>query len=231
MGTAPENSPAPSAYELSETSPAAESRFRRWVLEHDNSWWFVGWYVGLAVVLSLVISLFWLVAVVAVHGLIELLRQRWLTPQPAGPLGLRVAWELKLDLALILFALALAGYMEVVLGVAGIGGAARLGVQAGARAGVRATGWSRGLRGVLLSLDDAAQLGRAVAGKGGGENEEYSPRDVMTRPWRARWKWSDHLAVWGGAFFLLLLLAAPWLTHHDYSSLLAVLAGEMHPFP
>jgi len=212
-------------------TPGARS-LQAWILRHDESWWFIGAYVGLAVVLSLAISLFWLVAVVAVHGFMEVLRQRWTHPQPPGSMWLRVAWELKLDLALILFALALAAYMDVVLGVAGIGGAARLGAQAGARVGARATGWSRALRGALLSLDDVAQVGRAVVGRSdppdGMDNGEFA---VGLPPWRDRWGWGDHLAVWGGLAFVALLLAAPWLTPHDPASLLTVLGEELHPLP
>lgn len=214
--------------------PTPAERCREWVVRHDDSWWFVGCYVGLAVALSLIISLFWLVAVVAVHGVLEWLRQRWIVPKPPGSRWLRVVWELKLDLALILFALALAAYMELVLGVAGLGAAARLGVQTGARTGVRATGWSRALRGVLLSLDDAAQLGRAVAGRGASDPEAAadvgSSADSMP-PWENRWAAVDHVAVWGGVVCLVLLFGAPLVTHHDASSLMNLLAGELKPFP
>lgn len=81
--------------------------WRRWILEHDDSWVFTGLYVGLAVVLSIWISLFWLVAVVAGHVALEWVRQRHYDPEPAG-VPARIAWELKLDFGLVLFALALA---------------------------------------------------------------------------------------------------------------------------
>jgi len=213
--------------------PPPERGFRRWVLQHDDSWWFVACYLVLAVVLSLAISLFWLVAVVAGHGVLEWLRQRWLNPRPAEQVWGRVVWELKLDLALVLFALTLAAYMDMVWGVAGLGSAARLGVHAGARIGARTTAWSRALRGVLLSLDDAAQLGRVVAGQRVSAPSQDSGvvLTVPHRPWRPPWRWSDHLSVWGGLGLLVLLLAAPWLTHHDPAALLALLGEELHPFP
>lgn len=213
--------------------PTPQRGVRRWVVQHDDSWWFVGCYLGLAVVLSLAISLFWLVAVVAAHGVLEWHRQRWLSPGTLAQAWVRVIWELKLDLALVLFALALAVYLDTVLGVAGLGGAARLGAHAGARLGTRTTVWSRALRSLLLSLDDAAQLGRAVAGRRAPDPSRDS-EDVPAAPqapWRSPWRWSDHLPLWGGMALLLLLLVAPWCTHHNAASMLSLLGEELHPFP
>jgi hypothetical protein len=118
----------------------------------------------LAVILSLVISLFWLLVVVAVHAALEWY-VHWREHPSVVHTGARVAWEIKLDLALVLFALALAVYMDYIMGAAGLSAAAR----AGAR-GVQATGrmiaWQRGLRAVLLTLDDAAQVTRAAISSG-----------------------------------------------------------------
>jgi hypothetical protein len=120
---------------------------RAWILQHDESWLFTISYVGLAVVLSIWISLFWLVAVVGVHFILEWIRQSHFAERSRDVLR-RSLWELKLDGALILFAFALTAYLEVILGMAGLAGASRMGLQAGARF----AGWSRVLRGVLLSL-------------------------------------------------------------------------------
>jgi len=217
---------------------------RRWVIDHDESWLFILLYVGLAVVLSLWISLFWLVAVVAGHGVLEWIRQSHLDPQPAG-VAARVLWELRLDLALVLFALALAAYLEVLFGIAGIGGAAKL-----AGAGARAGAWARGLRGVLLSLDDAAQVVRALAHRrsraapdgivepagAAAELEETATESTTetafaTNPWDAKWPRSTHAIVGFGLACGVLLVLSPALTHHDYPSLFSVLAAELHPWP
>jgi hypothetical protein len=127
---------------------------RAWIVEHDQSRVFLVLYIGLAVVLSLWISLFWLVAVVGAHLVLELIRQSHLQIG-ARRIVLESAWELKLDVALVLFALALSLYMETVLGVVGLQGAARLG--SASRAAARFASWERVLRGVALSADDAAQ--------------------------------------------------------------------------
>jgi hypothetical protein len=148
---------------------------RNWIIEHDDRWLFVVSYIGLSVVLSIWISLFWLVAVVGIHFCLEYYRQLQFFNDKISILA-EVFWELKLDFALILFALALALYMDVILGVVGIGSAARLGLlsrmgaRLGLRTGVRAlprfAGWQRALRGFLLSMDDVAQVLRAVGRRG-----------------------------------------------------------------
>jgi hypothetical protein len=223
-----------------ETGPPTElGRLRRWIVEHDDRWLFVVLYVGLAVVLSIWISLFWLVAVVASHFALEWVRQRHFDPEPLGALA-RVMWELKLDLGLVLFALALAAYMEVVLGVVGLGAAARVGLQSGARFAA----WQRVLRGVLLTVDDAAQVVRVVARGGSprGEGAEAGPaagaitaglRASATRwgGWSSRWTFGDHFAIWFGVVCGLLVVLAPALSHHDLASLIALLFEELHPFP
>jgi hypothetical protein len=138
-----------------------------WILQHDDRWSFIALYVTLAVVLSLWISLFWLVALVAVHYGFECVRQA-----AAGARGTEVVslafWEVKLDIALVLFALALSLYMNVVLGVLGLQAAARAGAAANAslRAGGRVLAWERAIRGVLLSADDAAQVARVGLRRG-----------------------------------------------------------------
>jgi hypothetical protein len=229
------------------TKPGSARRaMAGWIVRHDDSWLFVASYIGLAVVLSIWISLFWLVAVVAAHAVLECLRQRHWRARGAALLG-RVAWELKLDFALILFALLLSAYMDVILGVAGLGGAARLGAASriGLRSGARAAGWSRVVKGILISLDDLAQVLRAVLlhryKPTNGRQEQtvvaavsdesalpaapeyrFAPRD---------WSVGDHVAIWLGAACLLLIVAAPWLTEQTGTTLLHTLAAELHPFP
>lgn len=127
---------------------------RRWIIDHDDSWLFIIAYIGLAVVLSIWISLFWLVAVVAVHLAFEVVRQK-ATHEQWTTIISQALWELKLDIALVLFALVVSLYMEVVLGVVGLQGVARAGAatQAGLRGGARFAAWQRIIRGVLLSVD------------------------------------------------------------------------------
>ncbi len=229
------------------TKPAdARRAMAGWIVRHDDSWLFVATYIGLAVVLSIWISLFWLVAVVAAHAVLEVLRQRHWGAQGAELLG-RVAWELKLDFALILFALLLSAYMDVILGVAGLGGAARLGAASriGLRGGARAAGWSRVLKGMLISLDDLAQLLRAaLLRRSRPVNAEPEAAPVIAASAAAvrptapeyhfglrEWSVGDHVAIWLGVACLLLIIAAPWLTDHTGTTLVHTLAAELHPFP
>jgi hypothetical protein len=194
---------------------------------HDQSWLFIGGYVSLAVVLSIWISLFWLLAVVGAHFVLEWIRQRHLHPHRPAVLA-RVCWELKLDFALILFALALSAYMDLMLGLAGLGGAARL----AGHVGSRAAGWTRAFRGVLLSLDDAAQLAKAAFLKrAGGSANGGGEAFLLWAGWNQKWSWREWLVMILAGGCVLSLVAVPLLTQHDYASLFRTLAHDLHPWP
>lgn len=229
-----------------------------WILQHDDRWSFIALYVSLAVVLSLWISLFWLVALVAVHFAFECVRQGAAGARGAEVLTL-AGWEVKLDVALVFFALALSLYMDVVLGVLGLQAAARAGAAANAslRAGGRVLAWERAIRGVLLSADDAAQVGRVFARRrGNGDDAEggvatllaetetvaptvapsYGPADappvlLPATGWRGDWGVGDRIAVGLTVVCLALIVAAPSLTGGTFADALAAMAGELHPFP
>jgi hypothetical protein len=209
---------------------------RRWIINHDDSWLFIISYIGLAVVLSIWISLFWLVAVVAVHFAFEIVRQKATYHQWTTIIS-QALWELKLDIALVLFALVVSLYMEVVLGVVGLQGAARAGAaaQASLRGGARFAAWQRIIRGVLLSVDDAAQVARVAAGKGNGAADEAEETAVTpTSPggsWIGLWGRGDRIAIGLGIVCLLLLVLSPYLTDHTFHSAFVTLAAELHPYP
>ena len=213
-------------------------------MEHDDSWLFTILYVGLALVLSIWISLFWLVAVVGVHFLLECVRQRSIA-RPGGNVPLLAVWEIKLDLALILFAFSLTAYMELILGVAGLGGAARVGAKGAARVG----GWGRAIKATLLSLDDAAQIARLAftrksaptasdtsrvapsARETSGDSVCQEPIEAVDPCDVATWSRGDRWVIGFGAVCLASLLIAPWLTEHTPSGLLLALISELHPYP
>jgi hypothetical protein len=234
------------------TSPSPDNAIpagplRRWIISHDNKWLFIVPYIALAVTLSIVISLFWLVAVVAAHFALEWMRQAWalrLSGEPAGwrrVLG-RTLWELKLDIALVLFALVMALYMDMVLGMAGLGAAARATTMAGVRAGARFTVWQQALRGILLSVDDLLQVARVLLQrrqKGGAPAADTPPspsgddlREAVQEavapiaPTRV-----DYAILSFGGVSAALLLLAPALTDHDFDSMLTTLGEELHPLP
>ena len=209
---------------------------RRFIVEHDDKWLFTVLYIGAAVILSIWISLFWLIVVVGVHFAFELVRFRH-RGQSWAPAITLATWEIKLDIALVFFALALGVYMDVLLGIAGLQGAARVGANAGraVRGGTRFVVWKRVLRGILLSVDDAAQVGRAALrarGKQGDANDSDDDEEILDgSPWLGRWGLGDRLTIGFAAVCVVLLLVAPWLTEHDASAVLSIVGGELHPWP
>lgn len=214
-------------------------RFGRWVAEHDDSWLFTALYVGLALLLSTVISLFWLVVVVAAHGVLEwfALSRRGVRDRRLG----RVAWHLKLDLGLVLVALSLGLYFEVLFGVAGLNAAARTGAQGAARF----VAWQRTLRGVLLAADDAALVAKAVvarrsAGSAGSPAAATTPAATTgpaasvppePLPWARPWPLGDRVAVALTVVFAALVLLAPVLTDHTAATAWSTVVAELHPWP
>ena len=213
----------------------------RYVLTHDQRWSFIIAYVVLAVTLAIVLNLFWLAVVVAGHGVFEWVKQGAVVQDRIAK-GFRVLWELKFDVGLVVFGLALEAYIGVILGIAGLGTTARAGVEAGSRAAM----WQSVLRGTLLSVDDAAQVVRMAGGKDEGtdgtldllEGPEAEtkyplegPTDLEGRlgPWVGDYALGDWLSIGFGVVCLLLIVVAPYLTPHDWSSLMTALADEMHP--
>jgi hypothetical protein len=149
-------------------------RLRHFIAHHDESWLFVAIYIGLAVVLSILLSLFWLVAVAGLHFLLECARH---APHRDGPAdtAAHALWEIKLDVTLVLIALALALYMDVVLGVLGLQSAAR--VTAASRIGMRAArfaAWQRVIRGAVLVADDVFVVGARVLRRGQSAEPDMS---------------------------------------------------------
>jgi hypothetical protein len=135
-------------------APPRSSAFRDFVANHDERWLFVGVYIALAVVLSIVLSLFWLVAVAALHYCLEYLRQAQYHASRRD-IATHALWEIKLDLALVLLALAMSLYMDVVLGVLGLQSAARA---ASVTRLARFAAWQRNIRAFILLADDVARV-------------------------------------------------------------------------
>jgi hypothetical protein len=205
------------------------SPFERWIETHDDRWSFTLSYVALAVLLSTTISLFWLAALLAAHMALE-----WWARVRRGDRGrtlLEVVWHVKLDLALVLFALALGLYFDVLFGLLGLGALTRTGTQLTARF----VAWQRGLRTLLLTADDAAILAKAAAHRRRGDPVPSDPVDPNAAGSRRaeprRWSRGDVATVAMGCVFALLILAAPVLTDRDVSGVLSVLAVELHPWP
>jgi hypothetical protein len=201
------------------------ARSRRWLVDHDNRVTFTILYITLALVLSMAISMFWLAAVVAAHGVIEF----W----SLGKAGIRdhrlarTLWHIKLDIVLVLAALWIGLYIDLLFGVAGISAAARTGTQAAARF----VAWQRTIRGVLLSADEAALAAKAAFGGGKDNGASAHPRQAPPLPWRQRWSLGDRLTIGTGVVLLALILLTPVITDHSVAEALAILAEDLHPWP
>jgi len=198
---------------------------KSWILNHDDSWVFMGSYILLAVTLSIWISLFWLVAVVAVHFVFEWVVQSDIDDRPVGVLA-RCLWETKLDIALVILALSIGVYMEVILGAAGLSGAARLGIQGS----VRFAGWQNVIRGIILSLDDAAQVARVAMKKGDNGDTEDSPF-LFWGGWESKWGKGDYFTLSLGLLSIASICLAPNFTDHTYASTLQLILQDLHPWP
>ena len=220
-----------------------KEKIRRYILTHDDRWSFIIAYVGLAVTLAIVLNLFWLAVVVAGHGVFEWFKQGAMVQDNIAKF-FRTLWELKFDIGLVLFGLALEVYIGVILGIAGLGATARAGVEAGSRAAM----WQSVLRGTLLSVDDAAQVVRMAGGAGdqdgtdgdldvldGPAGAETYPRPGPTDwkgrlgPWVDDYVLGDWLSLGFGALCLLLIVIGPYVSPHDWASMMSALAEEMHP--
>jgi hypothetical protein len=241
-------------------SLARPTGLRDWVREHDERWSFVVLYLGLAVGLSVFVSLFWLLVVGGLHFVLECGRQAHYRDGPLEVVG-HALWEVKLDVGLVLLALTLVLYIDVVLGLLGIQSAARAAAvtRAGARIGSRAASWERTLR---TFLDEMARIAYAAvlmrkgapvadadadstSAPGGtaaslavsAEEAAPSPESGPAAPlmpglgWRGEWGMADRIGLALVVTGITLMIAAPYITAHDWGTAAAALMEELRPFP
>jgi hypothetical protein len=202
-----------------------------WVQEHDDRWAFTVTYVGLALVLSIAVSLFWLVAVVFSHFVLEYLRQRGRGYSPASAIG-EASWEVSLDIGLVLFALVLALYMDVIFGLAGLGPGARAGAHVVSRAAPRFAGWQTALRAGLLSLDDIAQIAKNAVRRSAETEAGVMSGDFQLRVgWVSPWSRTDWICVIFLSAMVLFLFLAPIVLDGGLSDTMAILKQELTPLP
>jgi hypothetical protein len=221
-------------------SLSAKSKANRWILEHDNSAIFNILYIGLAVVLSVWLGLFWLIAVVGIHALIEFYRQYLIFNKPQLAFN-EMLWELKLDFALIIFAFWLAVYLDFIFGIAGLAAGARVAAQAGSRVaqtGTRFAVWQRVIRGFFLSLDDAGMAMRALARKKvnisdtAEENDGYliGQKKQVRSSWCGRYSKGDWFVILFGTTIVIFILFSPVITGKSLSDVVSIILGELKPF-
>jgi hypothetical protein len=203
-----------------------------WVREHDDRLSFVVLYVGGAIALSIWFNLFAVAMLMLAHFGLEILRGHLLKAD--RPL-LHAAWEVKLDIALLLFSLAVALYSEHVMALLGLGQAARAGqaargMQFAARFGII----ERALRIILLTVDDIARLVQALIKfrrqrNGAPEPSFAAVVSAHGAPEEGRGN-GDALSLAFGALCLALILLAPSLTGEGAADVGAHVLRELSPY-
>lgn len=123
------DAPTPHADRLAGLNP-----LQRWIVLHDHSVVFGITYVTLTIGLSILISYFWLLALVALHIVLEWKKKGYLGYRPGLHRISWTLWDTKFDIALIFLALTLLSFTGVGFGAAGAQSAARMGL-IGGRAG------------------------------------------------------------------------------------------------
>lgn len=233
------------------TVPAPQThgvgRIRRWIIDHDDSRLFLIGYVVLSIVLTLRVSLFWLVAMVALHFVFECIKKQYDGAGRPARVVAWAAWDVKLDLLLIVIALVLAVYTSVTIGVAGLSGASRLSIF-----GFRTARLARlgpGLRALLplplkdvvlasriaciRKLDRREILKRRIEFHIEGPSDGARARRIASIefPWQGRWTLADKLAL---AFLILnigAIAVGVYLAAEPPMQVLADLVSHLHPWP
>lgn len=196
---------------------------KRWVKDHDERWSFIFVYVGAAIILSIYANLFWVVLLMLGHYGLEVWRHYVI--EVKKPL-LTALWHVKLDIALVLFALVIALYAELVMAALGLGQAARAGQAVrGAQMLTRFAIIERGLRIFFLTIDDIARIGmivwKVMKGKNGKTKQDMDDARLKLKeeedrihPQDKDGKLSkgDIFSLSFGSLCLTLILAAPWAT-------------------
>jgi hypothetical protein len=198
-----------------------------WVINHDDKKIFTYLYIGSAVVLSIAVSLFWLIVVVGIHLGFETYKQYQIDQSWIFAV-LRSTWEVLLDLSLIIFSFVLVLYLDVVLGAAGIGVAARVGVQAASGIGVRFAGFQRAIRGILLSIDDILQISKSFL----KSKKQESTEDSRISPlggWVGKWTFGDSMTIVFLVVSASLIFVSPVLLDENLSSIIQKIVAELHP--
>lgn len=226
-----------------------KTKIVNWVDEHDDRWSFIIFYVGLSVLLSIFMSLFWVALLMLAHLALETVRHIMLGMDRPF---LRSLWRVKLDIALVFFALVIGLYADTIMAALGLGYTARA-AQA-ARSSQLVTRFAvvqRGLRVVMMTMDDMTRLTGAVfrtlsgrrqtvaqavtqAVAGSAQNAPYDhddPAILATRgtpPWQSPER-GDWFSLGFGALCLLLIFCAPLLTKRDYHETLHSITTQFTP--
>lgn len=202
--------------------------------DHDDRWSFIVCYVGGAVLLSIYLNLFWVTMLMLANFALKLYRNHLVTAERPFLLAL---WQIKLDISLIVFAVAIAVYAEHIFAILGISRMARAGqalrgLHLAARFGVI----ERALRVLLLIVDDLARIVNALVKsmrrrKAVVNISEEMLQDIApksTRPWENPGR-GDFFSIGFGAVCFGLILLNPLLTGTPAIEIMARVAAELSP--
>ncbi len=234
-----------------------KSAFKNWLIEHDNKILFVSLYAGLSLVLTLCLGLFWLILIVFIHFVFEIIKYRY-NNSDWRYIVLNSIWETKLDFGLVLLALIISIYLDEILGMAGLGAAARTGTQCASR-GVRFLSYQRIIRAIVLSLDEMAiaikaiwcrqkqrKQSRRVRLDGHSkqnlqmlqseiEQASFSGSDCIMKtqtPWTGKWSFGDYFGIIMLLVCFFLIIGAPLILENytNWYALFGSIIKELHPF-
>jgi len=227
---------------------------RSWIVRHDRSILFAVLYITLTIVLSVFISYFWLLAVVAVHILLEWLKKGYLGYLPGMHRTAWTLWDTKYDIALVFLAFTLLSYTGINVGVAGAQSVGRAGLLGGrlapvtSRVGPILARFARfgrffrtiGVKAVDVFFSARVALFRKADMARAASSEAYlapatAADEVITVPDHLPWQ----KRLGGGAWFALIVIAfnivavlvSPLITDHSYITLLQSLGAKLHPWP
>ncbi|NCC22962.1 MAG: hypothetical protein EOM26_10970 [Alphaproteobacteria bacterium] len=214
---------------------------KRWVKDHDERWSFILLYVGGAVVLSVYANLFWVVMLMLGHFGLEIWRHVIIRVE--NPL-LQALWHVKLDIALLLFALVIALYAHLVMAALGLGQAARAGQAVrGAQMLTRFAIIERGLRIFFMTVDDMARIAHIVwklfKKKNGdtAKEMEEARKKLKEEEEHIHGKEAGHKLSKGdlfslgfGGVCLVLILFAPMITGMGFIGTIEAILSELQPF-
>ncbi len=210
-----------------------------WIRDHDDRWSFIAVYILGAMALSVFMNLFWVMMLALVHVTLKTIRNM-IVDQPAPFLS--ALWQVKLDIALILFAVTISVYSHHLFAALGLGQAAR-----GAAIATRFGIIERGLKVFFMTIDDQARLVGAalklarrsravekenahlpdlpeVVAESGIDPEPYT----HTLPWKKVGK-GDYFAMGFALLCLTLLVSSPALLGIEPAAALQTILHEISP--
>ena len=214
------------------------SAIHNWVKEHDDRWSFILLYVGGSVLLSVFLNLFWVILLMGANLILKIVRNLLIhLPMPF----FHALWQIKLDLALILLSLLFTIYADQIFAALGLAQVARVGqVTRGAQLATRAGAIQRGIRILMMTMDDMTRIarilikslfsggGKALAATGHELEEAFMEDAGDIAPWRNPAK-GDVFSLGFAGFCILMIALSPVLTHKTATDIGAQLALAVSP--